>query len=373
MRPAGVAALGLAVAAVPLVVLAPLLDRETAPERTPALTLCPLPGGPGGELAAGPLGPPSDAAGVVVVPGAAAGGTEVAVAPAVTISPLPATTVLAAGTTGAPGDPAATPGDPAGSPGEPGTAQPGQPGDPAGDPGTGQPGDPAGSTGTGQPGQPGGGVGTTAGGAAGATVPGGGPASIPGGPTGSTGPEAGPATTGPGDSPDDGEVATTASLPPTTEPLPPTTAPPPDDASSSPRQWLWLLLPALLAGLLAALLATRRRAGDGEADADPGDADPLLVPSGHRTGPALDLERRLRRAFRDGLRGLDRAGLVRYDPTVVSSRVARRLAQRTEPEGFVAAATVFDEVVYGRRDPTPADVTAVEDGFAAVLSGAPPP
>jgi hypothetical protein len=34
----------------------------------------------------------------------------------------------------------------------------------------------------------------------------------------------------------------------------------------------------------------------------------------------------------------------------------------------VGAATVFDEVVYGRRDPTPLDVEEVEAGFRRVLA-----
>jgi hypothetical protein len=159
-------------------------------------------------------------------------------------------------------------------------------------------------------------------------------------------------------------------------PPPATTTPPPppperdvEDERSQVPWWLLLLPFVVAAAVAAALLARKRAAGDEDGDAPPSTVDDLLVPSGHRQGPALDLERRLRRTFRDGLRRLDEAGLVRYDPAQASGRIARRLARRAQPEGFVVAAGVFDEVVYGRRDPTPDDVTRVEAGFRQVLGG----
>lgn len=321
---------GSVVALVPLLVLPPLLDREEAPARTEALTLCPLPGGPGGEVAGPATGPPVtiDVPGVggsAATPGNLGGGGageggsggfgdlaslgEADVVPPATVDTLPPTTVL--------------------------LAEPGGGGE-------------------------GGGEGLE--GTAGGDVGGG--ATIPGPP--STG---GPATSGVGSALDTGDtIVDETTIPPTTEVLPPTTAPPPDDDRSSTNWWL-LLLPLLAAVALAALLARRRGPVAGAAVGLDEEDDPMLAPSGHRRGPALDLERHLRRSFRDGLRSLDRAGLVPYDPTVPSGRVARRLAERTDPSGFVGAAQVFDEVVYGRRDPTQDDVEAVRSGFSTVLAG----
>lgn len=346
MRPSGrglaVVGAGSVAALAPLLVLPPLLDREEAPARTEALTLCPLPGGPGGEVAGPATGPPAtiDVPDVGTSAAAQGGGEDGSgfdlgargslgqadVVPPATIDTLPPTTVLLP--------------EPAGG-GSGGVGGAGGGGDGSGSGEGGSEGT-AGSTGE----EAGGG------------------ATIPGPP--STG---GPATSGPGSAPDTGDtIVDETTIPPTTEALPPTTAPPPDDDRSSTNWWL-LLVPLLAALALAALLARRRTPVDGGGAGLDEEDDPILAPSGHRRGPALDLERHLRRSFRDGLRSLDRAGLVPYDPTVPSGRVAHRLAERADPAGFVGAAQIFDEVVYGRRDPTQGDVDAVRSGFSTVLAG----
>jgi hypothetical protein len=105
----------------------------------------------------------------------------------------------------------------------------------------------------------------------------------------------------------------------------------------------------------------RRRGGD--ALEETADAATLegLADAAERRG---DLERALRLRFRAGiLRLVERRQLDDAEHVTTGSLVRRH---RSEP--FAAGARAFDEVVYGRRAPTPEDVRKVREGWQAVLA-----
>jgi Domain of unknown function (DUF4129) len=135
---------------------------------------------------------------------------------------------------------------------------------------------------------------------------------------------------------------------------------------------VWLVLAAAVL-LLAVWLATRLvlrsgpaaprpRAGS-RAEEESADAATLerLADAAERAG---ELERALRLRFRAGiLRLVERRQLD--DPEVVTTGSLVR-THRSEP--FSAGARAFEEVVYGRRAPTPDDVRRVREGWQAVLA-----
>jgi hypothetical protein len=136
---------------------------------------------------------------------------------------------------------------------------------------------------------------------------------------------------------------------------------------------IWLVL-AAAAFLLAVWIATRlvlrhgppaqRLHGGARADEEESaDAATLerLADAAERTG---DLERAVRLRFRAGiLRLVERREL--HDPEIVTTG---SLVRRHRSESFSAGARAFDEVVYGRRAPTPEDVRKVREGWQAVLA-----
>jgi hypothetical protein len=143
------------------------------------------------------------------------------------------------------------------------------------------------------------------------------------------------------------------------------------DAIPGERALVWLVL-ATAVLLLAVWVATRlvRRRGPpaprfrrGERAEDTADAA-TLERAADAAEQAGDLERALRLRFRAGiLRMVERRQLD--DPALVTTgSLVRRL--RSEP--FAAGASAFDEVVYGRRAPTPEDVRKVREGWQAVLA-----
>jgi len=135
---------------------------------------------------------------------------------------------------------------------------------------------------------------------------------------------------------------------------------------------VWLVLAAAVL-LLAVWIATRlvlrhgppaQRLGVGaRAEEESTDAATLerLADAAERAG---DLERAVRLRFRAGILHLvERRQLD--DPEIVTTG---SLVRRHRSESFSAGARAFDEVVYGRRAPTPEDVRKVREGWQAVLA-----
>jgi hypothetical protein len=137
-----------------------------------------------------------------------------------------------------------------------------------------------------------------------------------------------------------------------------------------------IVLAAVLAGvvtLIALLVARRRAAGDGrtgpgrrggahDESLDPGrlerDAD-----IAERRG---DLDAALRLRFRAGLLRLDRAGAIRFRPSITTGQVARRL--RTPV--FDDLAVTFDAVAYGGRHASATDLSTARTAWPRVLEQA---
>lgn len=138
------------------------------------------------------------------------------------------------------------------------------------------------------------------------------------------------------------------------------------------RSTIWTVL-ALLVVALAAALATRvvrRRTAEAAQRFGPAGAPALdprrferLADDAEKSG---DLERALRLRFRAGLARLQQAEVIPARDSVTSGEVARRLRS---PD-FDRVAATFDEVVYGRRRPEPADVQSSRAGWARVLERA---
>ena len=133
----------------------------------------------------------------------------------------------------------------------------------------------------------------------------------------------------------------------------------------------WLLLAAVvltLATVFATRLVGQRGPGAQRGHAkEPGVAtfDPAqLEREADAAENAGDLERALRLRFRAGvLRLVERRQLD--DPTSITTGA---LARRFRSDTFAAGARSFDEVVYGRREPTPDDARKVREGWQAVLA-----
>ena len=122
---------------------------------------------------------------------------------------------------------------------------------------------------------------------------------------------------------------------------------------------------ALVAVVIARLLARRAPLG-GQAEAgrarrrpDPSDLERRAA----EAEAAGDLELALRLRFLAGLARLGAARVIEWRPSMTSGEVAAVLRS---PD-FEAAATTFDEVVYGRRPPRPEDLEASKGHWARVL------
>ncbi len=79
-----------------------------------------------------------------------------------------------------------------------------------------------------------------------------------------------------------------------------------------------------------------------------------------------DLDTALRLRFRAGLGRLDDAGVVRLRPGLTNAAVSRTLRSRD----FDGLANDFDEVAYGGRPATTADVTTARSTWPAVVTNA---
>lgn len=134
---------------------------------------------------------------------------------------------------------------------------------------------------------------------------------------------------------------------------------------------VWLV-PAAVVLLLAIGFATRlvRRRGPG-AERMRGDASAIshvdaaqLEREADAAESAGDLERALRLRFRAGVARL----LERRQLTDTTSLTTGALVRRFRSDAFAAGARSFDEVVYGRRPPTPEDARRVREAWEAVLA-----
>ncbi|HVF75270.1 MAG TPA: DUF4129 domain-containing protein [Acidimicrobiales bacterium] len=226
--------------------------------------------------------------------------------------------------------------------------------------GRGEPGGAAGSgagTGTGTGAGSGSGAGTGTGAAGGGAPDGGAPSS-------GSGP-----VTGPGRGTDQGDEAQPAPTVPPSEAAAEVTKDDIEDTESAALPWPLLLL-LLLVAAAAAAYAMRRKPRDPASTTGEAAAAPRTR---RRTGPVDDdLEARVREAFVAGLLDLDRAGLVAYDESLPSSWIARRLAQGRNRRAFGQASATFDEIVYGRRPPSPEDVERIKAGFADIVGASKP-
>jgi uncharacterized protein DUF4129 len=108
--------------------------------------------------------------------------------------------------------------------------------------------------------------------------------------------------------------------------------------------------------------AAARRSADDEEGLDPEELE-QRAEEAERRGE-LDLALRLR--FRAGLLRLDDAGLVRLRPGLTNAAVSRVLRSRD----FDALANDFDEVAYGGRPATAADVTSARSSWPALVATA---
>jgi hypothetical protein len=138
------------------------------------------------------------------------------------------------------------------------------------------------------------------------------------------------------------------------------------------RSTIWTIAALLVVALAAALAArvVRRRTAEavqrlGTTTVGPFDPRRLEheAEEAERRG---DLERALRLRFRAGLARLQRADVIPARESLTSGEVARRLRS---PD-FDRVAATFDEVVYGRRRPEPADVESSRAAWSRVLQAA---
>ena len=118
----------------------------------------------------------------------------------------------------------------------------------------------------------------------------------------------------------------------------------------------------------------RRARGPGRARAtkaapDGAGLDPdALERDAERAEAAGDLNLAIRLRFRAGLLRLDRAGAIRYRPSLTSSQVAYTLRSRD----FEELAARFDAVAYGGRTADADDVSDARDRWPRVVTGARP-
>jgi Domain of unknown function (DUF4129) len=138
------------------------------------------------------------------------------------------------------------------------------------------------------------------------------------------------------------------------------------------RRTVWLALAVLVVAGAAALAArvVRGRAADAVRRARAEVAGPVdprrLEREADEAERRGELERALRLRFRAGLVRLQRAEAIPARDSLTSGEVARRLRSAD----FDSVAATFDEVVYGRRRPEPADVESSRVAWSRVLEAA---
>ncbi len=130
------------------------------------------------------------------------------------------------------------------------------------------------------------------------------------------------------------------------------------------------LAAVVLALLVAVLVAPvlRRRGARAEAAAarrPTGAVDPVALEREADAAEARgDLDRALRLRFRAGLARLALGRRIARETSLTSAELSRRLGSPR----FDELARTFDEVVYGRRPASPAEVEAAREGWPRVLA-----
>ena len=144
------------------------------------------------------------------------------------------------------------------------------------------------------------------------------------------------------------------------------------DALPGDGAFQWVLAAVLVAALalvIAARLAQRRSRVHARAVSDRSGTRPLdpaeIDRAADRAEAEGDLEKALRLRFAAGLVRLDAVRAIDYRPSLTTGDVSRSLGSRD----FDSLALIFDEVVYGRRQPHRDDLAAVRDGWGRVLAG----
>jgi hypothetical protein len=136
--------------------------------------------------------------------------------------------------------------------------------------------------------------------------------------------------------------------------------------------WIAIAAAVVIAALVVAVrlsssrgrqhFTSRRVVGDDEDGLGPDDLE-RRADEAERQG---DLDTALRLRFKAGLARLDDAGVVRLRPGLTNAAVSRTLRSRE----FDGLAGDFDEVAYGGRPATTADVTTARSTWPAVVATA---
>ncbi|MDQ3672456.1 MAG: DUF4129 domain-containing protein [Actinomycetota bacterium] len=138
--------------------------------------------------------------------------------------------------------------------------------------------------------------------------------------------------------------------------------------SDSPGWLVLALVVLILATVFATWLVSRRGPGAERGRAARSGTTSLDAAQLERDADAAehagDLERALRLRFRAGVVRL----VERRELDDTTSITTGALVRRFPSEAFAAGARAFDEVVYGRRQPTPEDARRVREAWTAVLA-----
>ncbi|MGB3100112.1 MAG: DUF4129 domain-containing protein [Solirubrobacterales bacterium] len=134
--------------------------------------------------------------------------------------------------------------------------------------------------------------------------------------------------------------------------------------------WLPLLALALLAGVVLAVRLARNReaAGRLEREGEPGEGEPASPSDLERAALAAeragDFASAVRLRFGLAVEELEERGLLSIRPSLTSSEVAVRLADRRAS----SLVGTFERVVYGRFEASSEDAVEAREGWPAVIS-----
>jgi hypothetical protein len=139
--------------------------------------------------------------------------------------------------------------------------------------------------------------------------------------------------------------------------------------TEDPVRFLPLAVAVVLGAGLVAVLLGRRRSPLGHGAAGrrlrrPDDDPALLERRAEEAEVAGDLDLAVRLRFRAGLVRLDRAGVLRFHPSLTTGAVTRAVPSQT----LSRLAADFDEIAYGGRRAEPDDLASSRAGWPRVLT-----
>jgi hypothetical protein len=139
--------------------------------------------------------------------------------------------------------------------------------------------------------------------------------------------------------------------------------------TEEPARFLPLAAAVVLEAGWVAVLLGRRRAPLGHEPAGrrlrrPDDDPALLERQAEEAEAAGDLDLAVRLRFRAGLVRLDRAGVLRFHPSLTTGAVTRAVPSQT----LSRLAADFDEIAYGGRRAEPDDLASSRAGWPRVLT-----